>query len=160
VEDGKIFGNTGLRRKNERIFMSYTHTFEILKSVSQGHGTKWSIVYDITDMRIYFKIFETPAIVREQKIFLKQPGQVEMKIVDFKNFDFNCSKDVKVLNLNEDFSGAVDNQFIDYSTEVNKEYIAETFKFFKDWEFNLNIGAEQIDYLAKYPESFIFIKKE
>lgn len=134
--------------------------FEILKSVSQGLGTKWSIVYDINDMRIYFKVFETPTIVGEQKIFLKQPGQAEMKLVDFKNFDFNCSKYVKVLNLNEDFSGAVDSHFIDYSTELNKKYIAETFKFFKDWGFNLNIGAEQIDYLAKYPESFICIKKE
>ncbi|MBP1631472.1 MAG: hypothetical protein H6Q15_2365, partial [Bacteroidetes bacterium] len=94
---------------------------EILKSVSQGVGTKWSIVYDITNMKIYFKIFETPAIVGEQKIFMKQPGQAEMKFVDFKHFDFNCSKNVKVLNLNENSSGAVDNQFINYSTEINKE---------------------------------------
>jgi choloylglycine hydrolase len=134
--------------------------FEILKSVSQGLGTKWSIVYDITNMRIYFKIFETPTIVGEQKIFMKQPGQAEMKFVDFKNFDFNCSKDVKVLNLNESISGAVDNHFINYSTEINKKCISEAFTFFKNWGFNLNIGAEQIDYLAKYPESFICIEKE
>jgi hypothetical protein len=37
---------------------------------------------------------------------------------------------------------------------MNKEYINQTFKFFKDWGFNLNVGSEQIDYLAKYPESF------
>lgn len=134
--------------------------FEILKSVNQGLGTKWSIVYDITNMRIYFKIFETPTIVGEQKIFMKQPGQAEMKFIDFKNFDFNCSKNVKVLNLNENSSGAVDNQFINYSTEINKEYITEAFTFFKDWGFNLNIGVEQIDYLAKYPESFICREKE
>jgi choloylglycine hydrolase len=134
--------------------------FEILKSVSQGLGTKWSIVYDVTNMRIYFKIFETPTIVGEQKIFLKQPGQSEMKFVDFKNFDFNCSKNVKVLNLNENISGAVDNQFTNYSSEINKEYITEAFTFFKDWGFNLNIGSEQIDYLAKYPELFICREKE
>lgn len=128
--------------------------YEILKSVSQGVGTKWSIVYDISNMRIYFKIFETPTIVGEQKIFLKQPGQAEMKFVDFKNFDFNCSNNVKVLNLNENFSGAVDKHFTNYSSEINKEYITEAFTFFKDWGFNLNIGSEQIDYLAKYPESF------
>ena len=57
--------------------------FEILKSVSQGLGTKWSIVYDVTNMKIYFMIFETPTIVGEQKIFMKQPGQAEMKFVDF-----------------------------------------------------------------------------
>jgi len=134
--------------------------FEILKSVNQGVGTKWSIVYDITNMRIYFKIFETPTIVGAKKIFLKQPGQAEMKFVDFKDFDFNCSQNVKVLNLNENSSGSVDHQFINYSTEINKEYISEAFTFFKDWGFNLNIGVEQIDYLAKYPESFKCREKE
>jgi len=134
--------------------------FEILKSVSQGVGTKWSIVYDITNMKIYFKIFETPVIVGEQKIFMKQPGQAELKFINFKNFDFNCSKNVKVFNLNKNSSGAVDNQFINYSTEINKEYINEAFTFFKDWGFNLNIGSEQIDYLAKYPESFLCKEKE
>lgn len=131
--------------------------FEILKSVSQGVGTKWSIVYDITNMKIYFKIFETPTIIGEQKIFMKQPSQAEMKFVNFKYFDFNCSKNIKVLNLNENSFGAVDNQFINYSTEINKEYITEAFTFFKNWGFDLNIGSEQIDYLAKYPESFTCI---
>ncbi|MFW5877855.1 MAG: linear amide C-N hydrolase [bacterium] len=134
--------------------------FEILKSVSQGVGTKWSIVYDITNMKIYFKIFETPAIAGDQKIFMKQPGQAEMKFVDFKNFDYNCSSNVKVLNLNENSSGAVDKQFIDYSTEINKEYITKAFTFFEGWGFNLNIGPEQIDYLAKYPESFVCRESE
>ncbi len=134
--------------------------FEILKSVSQGVGTKWSIVYDITKLRIYFKIFETPTIVGDQKIFTKQSGQAEMKFVDLKNFDFNCSKNIKVLNLNENLSGLVDNQFTNYSSGINKAYITEAFTFFKDWGFNLNIGSEQIDYLAKYPESFICMEKE
>jgi choloylglycine hydrolase len=133
--------------------------FEILKSVSQGLGTKWSIVYDITNMRIYFKIFETPTIVGEQKIFMKQPGQAEMKFVDFNNFDFNCSKNVKVLNLNENISGTVNNHFINYSSEINKEYITKAFTFFKDWGFIKNIEPEQIDFLAKYPDSFKCIER-
>ncbi|MEE4177832.1 MAG: linear amide C-N hydrolase [Bacteroides sp.] len=129
--------------------------FEFLNSVNQGLGTKWSIVYDITNMRIYFKIFETPIIAGAQKIFLKQAGQAEMKFVDFRNFDFNCSENVKVFNLNENFSGAVDNQFVNYSTEINKAFITEAFTFFKDWGFDLNMSSEQIDYLAKYPETFV-----
>lgn len=134
--------------------------FEILKSVSQGVGTKWSIVYDITNMKIYFKIFETPTIVGKKKIFMKLPGQAEMKFVDFMYFDFNCSKNVKVLDLSKNSSGAVNNQFINYSTEINKKYITEAFIFFKACGFNLNIDSEQIDYLAKYPESFICKEKE
>ena len=42
--------------------------FRALHAVSQGLGTKWSIVYDITNMKIYFKVFETPTIVGEKKI--------------------------------------------------------------------------------------------
>jgi len=133
--------------------------FEILKSVSQGLGTKWSIVYDVTNMRIYFKIFETPTIVGEQKIFMKQPGQAELKFVDFNNFDFNCSQNVKVLNLNENISGTVNNHFVNYCSEINKEYITKAFAFFKDWGFNLNIEPEQIDFLAKYPDSFKCIER-
>ena len=129
--------------------------FEILNSVNQGLGTKWSIVYDITNMKIYFKIFETPIIVGEQKIFMKEAGQAEMKSVDFKNIDLNCSENAKVYNLNEDSYGAVDNQFVNYSPEINKTFITEAFTFFKDWGFDLNISSEQIDSLAKYPETFV-----
>jgi hypothetical protein len=145
----------GIKKINESPNDSLiNYAFHLLKSVSQGLSTKWSIVYDITNMRVYFKVFETPIIVGEQKIFMKQPGQAEMKFVDFKSFDFDCDKVAKVLNLNDNFSGVVDSQFINYTTETNKEYINQTFKFFKDWGFNLNVGSEQIDYLAKYPESF------
>lgn len=45
------------------------NVFHILSSVSQGIGTKWSIVYDVANMRIYLKIFETPTIVGEQRSF-------------------------------------------------------------------------------------------
>ena len=131
------------------------NAFNILRSVSQGLGTKWSIVYDITDMRVYFNIFETPTIVGEQKIFMKQVGQADLKFIDFNNFNFDCSKNVKVFNLNDNHLGKVDNLFLNYSTEINKEYITKAFKFFGDWGLNINMEPEQIDYLAKYPESFI-----
>jgi len=118
-------------KKNNRLSNDslISHAFHLLKSVSQGLFTKWSIVYDVSNMRIYFKVFETPMIVGEQKIFMKQPGQAEMKYVDFKSFDFDCDKVPKGLNLNDNFSGAVNSQFIDYTTEMNKEYINQTFKF-------------------------------
>jgi hypothetical protein len=58
--------------------------------VSQGLFTKWSIVYDITNMQIYFKIYETPTIVGEKKIFLKQPPyDPAVKVVYLSGFDFS-----------------------------------------------------------------------
>ena len=129
--------------------------FETLNAVSQGPATKWSIVYDITNMKIYFKVFETPAIIGEQKIFTKKQGEAELKIVDIKNLDFSCSSKPKVLNLNKTCSGVVDNLFENYTLQLNKEYITKAFTFFKDWGIDLNISSEQIEYLASYPESFI-----
>jgi hypothetical protein len=60
------------------------YAFRALNTMSQGLATKWSIVYDITNMRIHFKVFEIPTIDGERKIFFKQPGEAITKIVDFK----------------------------------------------------------------------------
>ena len=130
------------------------NAFHTLSAVSQGLGTKWSIVYDVTNMRIYFKIFETPVIVGEQKIFLKQPGEVVMKYVDLNDFDFNCHNAPKVLDLDFNHAGVVNKYFVEYSTGINKEFIAKTFTFFKGWGINVDLKDEELDYLAKYPESF------
>jgi choloylglycine hydrolase len=130
------------------------HAFRVLYAVSQGVGTKWSIVYDITNMRIYFKIFETPTIVGPQKIFLKEPGMAILKIVDFNGFDFSCSAVGKVLDLDLNKEGVVNQYFRDYSISINKEFIAKAFTFFKSWGVNIQVNDEAMDYLAKYPESF------
>jgi len=130
------------------------NAFQTLSAVSQGLNTKWSIVYDVINMRIYFKIFETPTIVGEQKIFLKQPGQAVIKYVDFNSFDYNCHSSPKVLDLDFNHTGAVNQYFVEYSTRINKEFIAKTFTFFKGWGKNVDLKDEDLDYLAKYPESF------
>jgi len=136
-----------------------SYAFNTLKNVSQGVFTKWSIVYDVNNMRIYFKIFETPTIVGEQKIFLKQPGEAEIKMFDFKGLDFSCSNSGKVLDLNCNYNGLVNQYFVDYSTSINKQIIAKTFTFFKDWGINITLKNEEIDYLAKFPESFKCMEK-
>lgn len=59
-----------------------------------------------------------------------------------------------MLDLNSYHDGAVDQYFADYSTSINKEFIAKTFTFFKGWGINVNLKDEELDYLAKYPESF------
>lgn len=105
------------------------NAFQTLSAVSQGLNIKWSIVYGVTNMRIYFKIFETPTTVGEHKIFLKQPGQAVIKYVDFNAFDFNCHSSSKVLDLDFNHTGAVNQYFVEYSASINKEFIAKTFTF-------------------------------
>jgi hypothetical protein len=41
-----------------------------------------------------------------------------------------------------------------YSTVVNKEYISKAFTFFKNWGIPIDLKEEELEYLAKYPESF------
>ena len=130
-------------------------TFAALHSVSQGLATKWSIVYDITDMKIYFKIFETPTIVGENKIFTKQPPyDPATKIVEIKGMDFNCSAPMKVLDLNCNLEGRANQYFVNYSTAINKEFIAKAFTFFKGWGIPIEVNEHQLNYMAKYPELF------
>jgi choloylglycine hydrolase len=128
--------------------------FDILGAVSQGLGTKWSIVYDLTNMRIYFKIFETPTIIGEHKIFLKQPGMADIKYIDFKDLDFSCNETPEALDLNFDKSGNMGSYFIEYSSHINRDFISKAFTFFKGWGINIRITEEEIDFLSKYPESF------
>lgn len=130
-------------------------TFGTLKLVSQVLFTKWSIVYDITNMRIYFKVYETPIIDGERKIFTKQPPYDPItKIIDFKGMDFNCSGITKIFDINSSQDNIVNQYFIPYSTDLNKEYILKAFTFYKGWGLNIELKEDEIDALAKYPESF------
>jgi choloylglycine hydrolase len=131
------------------------YAFRALNMVSQGLFTKWSIVYDITNMRIYFKIFETPTIAGEMKIFLKQPPYDPiLKIVEVKSLDFNCSGGAKVLDIDCSHEKVVNQYLVNYSTALNKEFIVKAFAFYKGWGINISLKDEELDYLAKYPESF------
>jgi choloylglycine hydrolase len=129
--------------------------FKALNMVSQQLFTKWSIVYDIFAMRIYIKIFETPIIQGENKIFLKQPPyDPATKVIDFKTFDFNCSVTAKVFDLNSNYNNEVNQYFIPYSTDVNKEFIAKAFTFYKGWGLDIDLKEDDLNALAKYPETF------
>lgn len=131
------------------------YAFRALHAVSQGLGTKWSIVYDITNMKIYFKVFETPTIVGENKIFVKQPYNPKMKVVDFKGIDFNCTNAAKALDLDCPYEGIMNEHFVNYSTNLNKEFIVKAFTFYKCWGgIPIILKDEEMEYLAKYPESF------
>ena len=136
------------------------YAFSVLHSVSQGLATKWSIVYDITNMKIYFKVFETPTIVGEQKIFTKQPPYDPVtKIIDFRGLDFSCLTTMKVLDMNDNHYRLINQYFINYSTAINKEFILKAFTFFKEWGIPIELKEKELDYLAKFPETFKCVKK-
>ena len=49
---------------------------------------------------------------------------------------------------------------IDYSTEINRKSIFQTFTFFKEWDITIETCEDDLIGLSKYPESFQCIEKK
>ena len=84
-----------------------SYSFEILANVDQGDYTKWSIVYDPTNLRVHFRT----------------SINTQIKRVDFAKFRFDCDSPVQVLNINAAQSGDVSQRFIKYLTSVNRNLV-------------------------------------
>jgi len=108
------------------------YAFDILADVSQSVfvHTQWSIAYDIKILRIYFHTLENEKI----------------RYIDLSSFDFSCRTPVKVLDINEDLSGDISNNFVDYSYEMNRDLIENNYPDMSD---------DDIDALANYPETTV-----
>jgi hypothetical protein len=112
------------------------YAFDILANVaspSASWGTKWSIVYDIQNLRVYFRTF----------------ANKQIRYVDLHSFDFSCQAPVKVLDMNFDVSGDMTDHFHDYTRKMNLELIRHSFK---GTYFLRNIPDGVLEELSKYPE--------
>lgn len=78
-------------------------SFAILDKTAQGDYTKWSIVYDVTEKKIWFKTQRTSQI----------------RSINFSAFDFSCSSPSKHINMNGKEEGEISNLFSDFSIETN-----------------------------------------
>jgi choloylglycine hydrolase len=115
------------------------YAFDILSSISQGKVTVWSIVYDVTQSRIYFKT------VREN----------EIKVVYLRDVDFTCGPPVKVLDMNADLKGNVTRQFVDYTTGMNRKMVFSVFSNYKANNFLEGISDSDLEELARFPETLM-----
>jgi penicillin V acylase-like amidase (Ntn superfamily) len=80
------------------------YAFDILNNVSQQGFTKWSIVYDLKNKKIYFKTANYPGI----------------KSFTFKSFDFDCTSKAKILDMNQSLKGDINKNFKPFSNEINR----------------------------------------
>lgn len=114
------------------------YAFDILKTVRQsvGNPTQWSIVYDMQNLRVYFRTLTNQ----------------EIRYIDFKSFDLSCATPVKVLDINADLSGDVTYSFIDYTKQINRSLISNAFK--KTYHL-MFVPEDVIDSRSRYPESTI-----
>lgn len=110
--------------------------FEILDDVSQGDYTKWTIVYDIKNMKIYFKT------VLNRNI----------KNIELSALDFGCSTPVKMINIDFENPGNVTSAMKNYSYDENRELIEGSYS---NVEFLKKISSEVKDKTAKYPETLL-----
>ncbi len=86
------------------------YVFSILKEMDMGNN-RWSVVYDLTNSKMFFRT---------------SLGQ-DVKFIDFKSFDFNCNTPIQLFDINSDISGNVAGKFVNYSTELNEEFIQKNF---------------------------------
>ena len=113
------------------------YAFDILtnvKQVTHSWATRWTIVYDMNNLRVYFRTFSNP----------------EMRYIDLEPINFSCSEPVKMLDINAGGSGDVTGCFENYSQEVNLDLIRDSFN---DTVFLRNIPEEVLVDLSKYPDT-------
>jgi len=110
------------------------YAFDMLKKVDQGRRTKWSIVYDITNLRIHFHTCSNRTNRR----------------IEVKRFEFTCRTPVRILDINEGPAGDVTGRFVNYSREMNLALIRNAGRktyFMKD------IPSKVLEGWSGYPDS-------
>jgi choloylglycine hydrolase len=109
------------------------HAFGLLKQVTQGDKTKWSIVYDIKNLQVFFQTSSNP----------------KTRSIDLKKADFSCKTPVRTIDIDAG-SGEISDRFQDYTVQANRKLIADAFG---KTDFLKNIPAKTIDAIAAYPDS-------
>ena len=112
--------------------------FGILDDVSQP-STQWSIIYDQERLRVYFRTS------LNQKI----------RYVDLNSLNFSCAAPVKVLDITEDLSGDIKDEFTEYSRQINLNFIKHAIN---GTPFMNSMPDQFIHHRARYPESTLCVE--
>jgi choloylglycine hydrolase len=115
------------------------YSFAILDKVAQGSHTKWSIVYDISNKKIYFKTL----------------GYPQVKNVAFAAFEFNCGAISKAWDMNQAAAGDVVKLFQDFSLEFNSRMVN---KSFDESSSEFTVSEEKRKAHWQYPGSISCLK--
>jgi choloylglycine hydrolase len=110
--------------------------FSILSDVSQ-RSTAWSVVYDITNLRIYYKTSSSP----------------EIKEVSFNKFNFDSRSPMMLIEINILKKGDISDLFEKYTLDKNRHLVTKVIKNWRENKFALNITDEEVEKLIQYPET-------
>lgn len=87
------------------------YAFSILDGVGQQDFTKWSIVYDLKNLKIHFRT----------------ASHRDIRIIEMKNFDLSCAAEPRSFPMDTKTKGIVTERFIAYSDETNRKKLKKAF---------------------------------
>jgi choloylglycine hydrolase len=108
------------------------HSFDILGKVAQGDYTKWSIVYDISNKKIFFKT---------QKFH-------QIRSVDFSSVDFSCNTTSKTIDMNEASEGDISHLFKKISEDINRKIVEKALEQSKS---QITVTTAEKEGILNYP---------
>ncbi len=104
------------------------YAFSVLQSAFQGRATRWSIVYNLTRRRVYFKTRENPMV----------------RYADLGSFDFACDQPVKAYDLMANHAGAIDTHFQAFTPEQRRRQVMEVNHLYR-------FSPANVDVIVEYP---------
>lgn len=110
--------------------------FRILAAAALPQYTVWSIVYDLSRGRVHFRT----------------TADRTLRWVDLRDFDFDCSKPSRLLDLATHCKGHAAARFVAYQTQLNRTLVRATFERYRDQKF-IDLPERVQETLARYPES-------
>jgi penicillin V acylase-like amidase (Ntn superfamily) len=134
------FGRTATMMKNfsgTKDLVSYG--FDILNNVAQGDYTKWNIVYDLTNLRAYFRT----------------SSKKDIKWINLETLDFDCDKPVRVLNINTSKTGDVSPFLHKYRRATNNKLVRSSFK---NTPFLIHTPDSVLQEIVLHPETFACVQ--
>jgi penicillin V acylase-like amidase (Ntn superfamily) len=117
------------------------YSFNILSSVSNKIDTQWSVVYDLSQLKIFYKTKRYP----------------KLKSIDLKKIDFSNKGRSLVIDINNKNEDEINSYFIIYKTEINEKLISSVFSGLKELgEIDQIPDKSFIKNISKYPETCKF----
>jgi choloylglycine hydrolase len=109
------------------------YAMDMLASVTQQNW-QWSMVYDVKNLKVTF--------------FTRDFGRD--RTIQLADFDFSCESPTMVMNINRQVAPNTKEEFVPYTTQLNKDLIVGVFK---RTDFLQNMPDALLEKLAVYPES-------
>ena len=113
------------------------YAFDTLKKTrddAESNPTQWSMVFDTENLQIHFHTKANP----------------EIRSITLAMLDFSCTTPARMLDIHQNLSGDISNDFMPYSHEVSLNHFL---RFLEKWGL-VDISPDAAKALTKHLESF------